>query len=277
MLPKAASAFRDPWEPSGGVGGNTHDPDTHDPQLHDVHTDAHTHDPHEVTVQLDAVVLRADGRIEGQGGGNAPDGSDGSDCSDGPVFVDESGRRSRRFRRIGIFVGIACAIYAMVIVGTLLSGNSNAPWLPVPGQGEGKEAGQVENSPLPTDTAEPTTAGSHSPGVSPSAGSGTAPSAGASATAPGASATTTNPSGSADPKPTATKTTSGTGTNPTPDPEGPTGSPTSSPDPTPTEDAPPTPTQTQGGDSAGTGTDTVADGVNDSSVGTTTPAPENTV
>ncbi|MEU6381477.1 hypothetical protein [Streptomyces sp. NPDC046909] len=266
VLPKASPAvpsFSDPWAPSGAVGGNTHDPHAHDP---------HTHDPHEVTVQLDAVALRADGRIEGQDGGNAPDGSDG------PVFVDESGRRSRRFRRIGIFVGIACAIYAVVILGTLLSGNSNAPWLPVPGQGEGKEAGQVDNSPLPDQSVLPSGADSVSPGVSPSVSDGTTPSAGASATAPGASATAGNPGSSTDPEPTATKTTSGTGSDPTPDPE-PSTPVTSTPaEPTPTEDSTPDPTGTPVGDSAGTGTDTVADSANDTAtVGATTPPPENTV
>ncbi|NBE53033.1 hypothetical protein GUY60_16715, partial [Streptomyces sp. YC537] len=54
---------------------------------------------------------------------------------DGPVFVDESGGRSRRLRRIGWLVGVACAVYAGVLGVTLLSGTSDAPWMP----GLGKE------------------------------------------------------------------------------------------------------------------------------------------
>lgn len=232
---------------------------------------SNTHDPHEVTVQLDAVALRADNRIVGQAGGDTAEGSDG------PVFVDESGRRSRRYRRIGIFVGLACAIYAVVIVTTLLSGNSNAPWLPVPGQGQGEEAGQVDNSPLPGETALPTDGASVSPGVSPSPSDTTVPSP--SATAPGATASAQDPGTTADPEPTATKTISGTGSDPTPDPEDPTDPATSGPpDPTPTEEPSPDPTETQVGDNAGTGTDTVADGANETApLGSTTPPPESTV
>ncbi|MEV7889478.1 hypothetical protein ACWD3I_00305 [Streptomyces sp. NPDC002817] len=233
---------------------------------------SNTHDPHEVTVQLDAVALRADNRLVGQAGGDTAEGSDG------PVFVDESGRRSRRYRRIGIFVGLACAIYAVVIVTTLLSGNSNAPWLPVPGQGEGKEAGQVDNSPLPGETVLPTDGGSLSPGASPSPSDTTTASPSAGATAPGATATAQDPGTTADPEPTATKTTSGTGSNPTSNPE-PTDPATSSPpEPTPTEEPTPDPTETPVGDNGGTGTDTVADSANGPApLSSTTPPPESTV
>lgn len=222
------------------------------------------HDPHEVTVQLDSVAVgdgnRLVGRVEG-----TPDGTDG------PVFVDESGRRSRRYRRIGIVVGISCAIYAVVIVVTLLSGNSNAPWLPVPGRGDGKEAGQVENSPLPRDTAAPSGTGTGTvvpPGVS----AGTTPSPGASAATPRASATAKAPGNSATPQPTATKTTPGPGpgTNTTPPPSGTPDPPTSvtpSPSP-PTVDPSPTPSAPPpAGGSGDGGTGTVADGTNDNPPG----------
>ncbi|MES5823653.1 hypothetical protein [Streptomyces sp. RG80] len=254
------SGIADPWSDVHGVQEGHGAPGAHD-----------AHDPHEVTVQLDAVALRADNRLVGQAG-ETPENSDG------PVFVDESGRRSRRYRRIGIFVGLACAVYAIVIVMTLLSGNSNAPWLPVPGQGEGKEAGQVENSPLPGETVVPTDAGSLSPGTSPVPSDAGTPSS--SATAPGASASAQEPGAVTDPKPTATKTTvPGPGGDPTPDPETPTDPATSNPpDPTPTEEPSPDPTETPAGDSAGTGTDTVADGApNPAPVGATTPPPESTV
>ncbi|MEU6589236.1 hypothetical protein ABZ923_08385 [Streptomyces sp. NPDC046881] len=79
--------------------------------------------------------------------------------SDGPVFVDESGRRSRRFRRLGQAVAVACAGYAAVIVATLLSGNSAAPWLPVPGQHADRPASKVDTSPLPSASTTPTPPG----------------------------------------------------------------------------------------------------------------------
>ena len=104
----------------------------------------HTHDPHEVTVQLDGVGRQLDELLARQA---RTAGQDGRTPRTGPVFVDETGRRSRRFRRIGMVVGIACAVYAVVIVATLLSGNSNAPWLPVPGQQDEQPAGQVETQP----------------------------------------------------------------------------------------------------------------------------------
>jgi len=248
-----APAFRDPWDPSGAAGN--------------------THDPHEVTVQLDAVALRADHRLVGQADGGAGGAADGSD---GPVFVDESGRRSRRFRRIGIFVGIACAIYAVVIVATMLSGNSNAPWLPVPGQ-EGKEAGQVETTPLPADSAAPTDATGVTPGASPTLG-GTTPAPGAGVTAPGASATATTPGASADPKPTPTKTATSPVTRPSVSAK-PTEEPTSSsPNPSVTPPTtPPGPSDSPAGGGAGTGTDNLADGADSAPGLSTAPSLENTL
>ncbi len=40
-------------------------------------------------------------------------GSDGS--ADGPVFVDNSGRRAKLLRRFGTFLGVACLGYAVVL------------------------------------------------------------------------------------------------------------------------------------------------------------------
>lgn len=167
----ATAALRDPWQ-------DTSDADA------DVAPDAgdHTHDPHEVTVQLDAVQL-GDGvirRADSRHRKSRPERE-----SDGPVFVDASGRRSRLYRRLGIAVGVACAVYAVVIVSTLLSGNSNAPWLPVEGQQEGKPAGQVDTTPLPSQSARPSNTGSAAPQVSPSAGTGVTTAPGADVPAPG--------------------------------------------------------------------------------------------
>ncbi|WP_172384454.1 hypothetical protein [Streptomyces sp. MNP-20] len=99
--------------------------------------------------------------------------------ADRPVFVDETGRRGRRYRRIGTFVGLACAGYAVVIVATLASGNSSAPWLPVPDPADEQPASKVDTPNAPAEsTSSPDTA--PSPGRTPSPGpsrttSGTAP------------------------------------------------------------------------------------------------------
>ena len=90
-----------------------------------------------MTIQLDGAGRQLEDWLVQQAKG-APAAQEGSD---GPVFVDESGRRSRRYRRLGMVVGMACAVYAVVILVTLLSGNSNAPWIPVPGQQEDQPAG----------------------------------------------------------------------------------------------------------------------------------------
>ncbi|WP_437029363.1 hypothetical protein [Streptomyces sp. enrichment culture] len=200
MLPKTPAAGRLPGEaasvpPPGGApeGTATVAPPgsgrpVRDPWQEDDAADAepgeHTHDPHEVTVQLDSVQF-TDGVLR-----RTPGGRGGvAEPSDGPVFVDESGRRGRRYRRIGLTVGLACAGYAVVIVATLLSGNSDAPWLPVPGQQQDTPAGKVETSP---DAAEsdgvPGSGASLGPGGLPDAGDLTLPTPGASLPAPGATA-----------------------------------------------------------------------------------------
>lgn len=238
-----APAFRDPWsepeEPQEAVRPGA------------------THDPHEVTVQLDGIGVQLDGMLR------AAKDAPGGESSDGPVFVDESGRRSRRFRRIGMAVGLACAVYAVVIVATLLSGNSDAPWLPVEGPKK-QPAGQVDTPPLPAESApQPTATGSVSPGTSPTASTGTSPSPDADGGVPGASATAEDPGASADPKPSTTKSPAVPGTDPTQDPDPPTEPPTSDPDPTPTDGGDPTeePTDTPTTDDPGTGT--VANGPTD--------------
>ncbi|WP_441282428.1 hypothetical protein [Streptomyces sp. SD11] len=189
----------------------------------------HTHDPHEVTVQLDGVGRQLEDWLVQQAKG-APSTQEGSD---GPVFVDETGRRSRMYRRIGMAVGLACAVYAVAILITLISGNSNAPWLPIKDQQEDSPAGQVEPSPQPTDSAVPSGSASASPEASVSGTEGTTPSPGASLSAD-TSASAKAPDTSADPKPSASTTKPGTGTNNSPDPgDDPTGEVPASPDPEP--------------------------------------------
>lgn len=185
--------LRDPWgepgatDPSSGGGADPFYGRT---------------DPYEVAVRLDDIGPRPE---EPAKGGNGHDGSEG------PVFIDASGRRSRRLRRIGMAIGIACAVYALVIVVTLLSGSSDAPWLPVPGQKDDHPAGKVDSPPLPPASVRPGAGGGVPSGSRPTAGDGTAPSPGASASAPGASATPRRPSTSADPRPTATGSPTGPG------------------------------------------------------------------
>ena len=163
-------------------------------------TSAQSHDPHEVTVQLDGVGLQLDRHLRKPRARPAV----APTAPTAPVFVDESGRRSRRFRRIGIAVGMACAVYAVVIVVTLLSGNSNAPWLPVPGQKDDKPAGKVDTTSRPADSARPAGTGPARrnvvPGPTPTASDGTTPSPGASGTAHRASPPApAGPGASADP------------------------------------------------------------------------------
>ncbi|MEV6959628.1 hypothetical protein AB0M97_10570 [Streptomyces sp. NPDC051207] len=238
------AAPRDPWQQGSDPGGH------HDPTV----------DPHEVTVQLDAVQL-GDGLIR-----RAASAAGGQDASDGPVFVDESGRRSRRFRRLGMAVALTCAVYAVVIVATLLSGSSDAPWLPVPGQQDQQPAGQVDTSPLPTGSTRPTGTGSPEPDTSPSPDDSTPPSPGTSTGAPA------GPGGagtSADPRPTQTRTTPRPGTGVGPAPTKGTPSPdTKDPEPTPT----PTGTTVGPTGTTGGGEPAVADAVA-AGPGDSTPAP----
>jgi hypothetical protein len=271
--PAAASrppegAARPAWERTGEPGRN--------------------HDPHEVTVQLDGVGRRLDGgrttapgTAPGGAGPGGPAGLTGSVAegggkdSDGPVFVDESGRRSRRIRRIGIAVGIACGAYAVVIVATLLSGSSAAPWIPVPipGAAEKAPASKVEDTPGPSHSAAPTT---DTGGVLPGAGADPGDPTGAAAlpadasASPGASAGTGSKkpgtSGGKKPKPTAsttkkasgggTKTDPGTGTGGT----GTVVDPPASPSPTTSAVTSPDPSPSGASGAAGGTTNNAADG-----------------
>ncbi|MFE5600005.1 hypothetical protein ACFQ8O_12555 [Streptomyces coelicoflavus] len=194
-------ALRDPWrelpDPDGDAGTGAD-------------AAGHTHDPHEVTVQLDAVHL-GDGMVLRADGGHR---KSRPEPSEGPVFVDASGRRSRLYRRIGILVGIACAVYAVVIVSTLLSGNSDAPWMPAPGQEEGAPAGQVDTTPLPSQSAGPSGTGAAVPQVSPSADAGAATAPGAEAPAPGTSGVTGGAAGQPGTSDGPQSSASGTGRNP---------------------------------------------------------------
>ncbi|MFF7711072.1 hypothetical protein [Streptomyces sp. NPDC007988] len=211
----------------------------------------HTHDPNEVTIQIDSVEFR---RLQAaQMTPEAP-----RESADGPVFVDESGRRSKKFRRIGWVLALVCAGYAVTLVVALIGGNSNAPSLLIPGPADDK-ADTAEETPGPSDApSAPAPAGAEvvagvpSPSGSPAAvprqpaGSAGEPGGDRSSSPAGASgtgaATTTGGAGGAggattDPKPTVSTPPGGAGgtggEEPPPDPVDPT---------TPTETATEEPT-----------------------------------
>ncbi|MFD8235886.1 hypothetical protein ACFV20_28880 [Streptomyces sp. NPDC059696] len=248
--PGVRTAVRDPWQEGEEPDPAGHAPDTDGGQAHD---------PHEVTVQLDAVAL-GDGFLR-----QAKEGPGAETPADRPVFVDESGRRSRRYRRIGMAVALACGVYAVVIVATLLSGNSNAPWLPVPTKEDNPPAGQVDTPPLTAESAppgDPGNTGATAPGSTPATGEATAPAPGTRGDAASPDATAgpgSRPAASAKPSPTAPRATPKPGTKATePAPTKPADPPsTPASDPTPTGEASPQPTET-----TGTGGDggTVAEG-----------------
>ncbi|MCZ4515241.1 hypothetical protein O3Q52_45440 [Streptomyces sp. ActVer] len=219
MSTESAGATRSVWDDADSDAAQDSWQESEHPE--------HTHDPHEVTVQLDGVGRQLEDWLVQQAKG-APSTKE---ASDGPVFVDETGRRSRRYRRIGMAVGMACAVYAVVILTTLMSGNSSAPWLPELGQEQDdKPAGKVEIPPLPADSAGPSGEVNPSPGVTPSAG-GTVSNSPGAGTSTGPSASPTGTGKSADPKPSATNTKPAT--SPKPSNTGPSNPPPSSPDPEP--------------------------------------------
>ncbi|WP_176986170.1 hypothetical protein [Streptomyces sp. 2231.1] len=206
----STGTLRDPWDESATTAADSMSAPAAGATA--ARTGDATHDPHEVTVQLDAVQL---GDVQLSPAAGAARGAD----ADGPVFVDESGRRSRRFRRIGMLVAVACAVYAVVIVATLMSGSSDAPWLPVPGQNEQAPAGRVGISPAPADSARPsatgtgTGTGSAAPDdtVAPSDGSTAVPGATAQVPDSGEDVDVVDQGGSPDARPSADQTTKGTG------------------------------------------------------------------
>ncbi|MFJ9887777.1 hypothetical protein ACIQRW_18170 [Streptomyces sp. NPDC091287] len=117
----------------------------------------HTHEPNDATIQLDGLGRQL---AELAGEPAPPDGTDG------PVFVDESGRRGKTFRRIGWVLASVCVAYAVTLVLALLGGNSSAPWLPLSETGEKAKAEQAEEAPAPDDTVGGPSGDSPEPGPS---------------------------------------------------------------------------------------------------------------
>ncbi|MFD6279757.1 hypothetical protein ACFWFI_29960 [Streptomyces sp. NPDC060209] len=189
----------------------------------------HTHEPNDVTVQLDGL---------GRQLSELPVEPSPPDPSDGPVFVDESGRRSKTYRRVGWVLAAICAVYAVTLVVAVLGGNSTAPWLPLSGQ-EKKHAEEVEVRPAPSGEVV-----SESPGATPSAStsaSGDAavsPSGGASASRPVEPGASPSASRSSQPPKGISSSAPAPGNSVSAQPSG-EPSPSVSPDP-PVEESPPT-------------------------------------
>lgn len=132
----------------------------------------HTHEPNEVTIQLDGLGRQLSELLPEP---TVPEGSDG------PVFVDESGRRSKTLRRLGWVLAAIFVGYAVTLVFALLGGNSTAPFLPLSGQEENRKADEVR-----TPATEGVTPGAEvTPGTIPDVSPSALPQTGGAAAAPG--------------------------------------------------------------------------------------------
>ncbi|MFD7383122.1 hypothetical protein [Streptomyces anulatus] len=218
----------------------------------------HTHEPNDATIQLDGLGRQL---AELPGEPAPPDGSDG------PVFVDESGRRSKTYRRLGWVLASVCVAYAVTLVLAVLGGNSSAPWLPLSGTEKAK-AEQAEEAPAPDgttggpsgDTPEPGPSASGSAAAEESAAPGDATPSATSVQVPAGSVGSPSASTSAGPsrstgsggaggsggatKPDPTTSTAGPPVDPTPpspepEPSDPTTSPAETPDPPVQEESAP--------------------------------------
>ncbi|MDV6288780.1 hypothetical protein R2F25_16015 [Streptomyces sp. UP1A-1] len=87
----------------------------------------------------------------------------GHGSGEGPVFVDNSGRRARLLRRLGLLLGAVCVGYAAVLglaflgIGTSLNPSSLLPFGggqdgggPAPGGGTGPQGGALPTGAPPT-------------------------------------------------------------------------------------------------------------------------------
>ncbi|MFF1294170.1 MULTISPECIES: hypothetical protein [unclassified Streptomyces] len=74
----------------------------------------------------------------------------GNGVADGPVFVDNSGRRSKLLRRIGLLVGVLCVGYAVVLGLAFMGIGTSNPSSLLPfgsGQGQGGPGARNGNGP----------------------------------------------------------------------------------------------------------------------------------
>lgn len=137
----------------------------------------HTHEPNEVTIQLDGLGRQLSELLPEP---SAPEGSDG------PVFVDESGRRGKSLRRLGWVLAALFLGYAVTLVVAVLGGNSSAPFLPLSGPEEHRKTEEVRTPATPAQSPGAQVPTGTTPGASPSA----APQSGGSTPLPGGGAGT---------------------------------------------------------------------------------------
>ncbi|WP_435283709.1 hypothetical protein [Streptomyces koelreuteriae] len=114
----------------------------------------------------------------------------GNESAEGPVFVDNSGRRARLLRRIGLVLGVVCLGYAAVLGAAFMGwGTSLTPSQLLPFAGAGPGGGEPQGG-GPQGEGQGGV-GPGGPGAAPPSG---APSAPPQATEGGAAGSTTSPS-----------------------------------------------------------------------------------
>ncbi|MET9758658.1 hypothetical protein ABZ016_06325 [Streptomyces sp. NPDC006372] len=119
----------------------------------------------------------------------------GNGSAEGPVFVDNSGRRARLLRRFGLLLGVVCLGYAAVLGAAFMGwGTSLTPSQLLPFAGAGPGGGRPQGGgpggpgvapPSVAPSAPPQVAGAGTAGrtASPSVAPSVSPSASASASA----------------------------------------------------------------------------------------------
>ncbi|MFB7929297.1 hypothetical protein ACFC4C_09325 [Streptomyces sp. NPDC056039] len=114
----------------------------------------------------------------------------GNESAEGPVFVDNSGRRARLLRRIGLVLGVVCLGYAAVLGAAFMGwGTSLTPSQLLPFAGAGPGGGQPQGG-GPQGEGQGGV-GPGGPGAAPPSG---VPSAPPQATEGGAAGSATSPS-----------------------------------------------------------------------------------
>jgi len=87
--------------------------------------------------------MQSEPAIENQAAARGRRRKSGKGSEEGPVFVDNSGRRSKMLRRLGVLVGIGCLCYAGVLGMAFMGwGTSLTPSQLLPFGGGGPGAGQ---------------------------------------------------------------------------------------------------------------------------------------
>ncbi|MFC9504960.1 hypothetical protein [Streptomyces sp. NPDC057002] len=114
----------------------------------------------------------------------------GNESAEGPVFVDNSGRRARLLRRIGLLLGVVCLGYAAVLGAAFMGwGTSLTPSQLLPFAGAGPGGGRPQGGGPQGDGLGGNGLGG--PGAAPPSG---VPSAPPQVTEDGAAGATTSPS-----------------------------------------------------------------------------------